>query len=446
MKNLIKCSFIFMCFFSVCFISKNVQASEVMRISNTYQYVSDKGEAKFYIPWRDKGTGIFSGVDYDGRLTFWTGPGKIGTTVNFSDEKTEVSRSDDGKNQLPAYSASENSTKIGEWILPSGNIPANSNEKFVTLELDNPDFVGVIRPLKISLDYSDPFGILSQLEDGVGTLYALTLTKTKSVSVPIDSDQGTVNISVERGSYINSSSAPSSIDGEVNQGIIDSDLTINLVDSQGKIVSNLPMKDTNDNEVGQWYVVDNQISWELNGKAITGPIKTVHYRAIDDRSNSWSGWWSQQPSDTGNTIAGDASYNVSSIEPQIGQVTAKYFDDNGNSIAEDEILTGKIGYAYSSEQKSITGYKFSHVIGNSSGKFTADPQTVTYVYKKNSTPSTPTTPTPGYTYPKNNGSVKVGSVVYGTKHIYLYKNFTFKKMNAKLPTSRNHGLIDPCLL
>lgn len=41
---------------------------------------------------------------------------------------------------------------------------------------------------------------------------------------------------------------------------------------------------------------------------------------------------------------------------------------------------------------------------------------------------TPTpTPDKGYTYLKNYGSVKVGSAVYGTKHIYLYKDFIFSK-------------------
>ncbi|MDR7626033.1 MucBP domain-containing protein (plasmid) [Lacticaseibacillus paracasei subsp. tolerans] len=66
-----------------------------------------------------------------------------------------------------------------------------------------------------------------------------------------------------------------------------------------------------------------------------------------------------------------------------GNVTAKYVDESGNSIAADVVSSGNIGDPYSTTQKDIAGYTFKEVQGNSTGSFTAQDQTVTYVYTKN---------------------------------------------------------------
>ncbi|WP_162297898.1 Cna B-type domain-containing protein [Halalkalibacillus sediminis] len=65
-----------------------------------------------------------------------------------------------------------------------------------------------------------------------------------------------------------------------------------------------------------------------------------------------------------------------------GDVTAKYEDEDGNEIADSEVFSGNIGDSYNTEQKEIDGYRFKEVIGDPSGEFTEDPQTVTYVYEK----------------------------------------------------------------
>lgn len=68
-------------------------------------------------------------------------------------------------------------------------------------------------------------------------------------------------------------------------------------------------------------------------------------------------------------------------------VTVNYQDVNGNKIADDITLNGNIGDTYSTEQKVITGYTFKEVKTGSaptSGSFTAESQTVTYVYTKDS--------------------------------------------------------------
>ncbi|EKB7628938.1 MucBP domain-containing protein [Enterococcus faecalis] len=65
------------------------------------------------------------------------------------------------------------------------------------------------------------------------------------------------------------------------------------------------------------------------------------------------------------------------------EVTTKYVDTEGNKISDEVVKTGNIGDDYTTEQKAIDGYTFKEVRGNPTGKFTDQPQTVTYVYVKN---------------------------------------------------------------
>lgn len=81
-------------------------------------------------------------------------------------------------------------------------------------------------------------------------------------------------------------------------------------------------------------------------------------------------------------------YSLNALIPIVrfqpgADVTVRYQDEDGESIAATEVLTGNIGENYTSEQKTITGYTFKEVQGNLTGPFTAQPQTVIYVYTKN---------------------------------------------------------------
>ncbi|WP_164506586.1 MucBP domain-containing protein [Lapidilactobacillus mulanensis] len=68
-------------------------------------------------------------------------------------------------------------------------------------------------------------------------------------------------------------------------------------------------------------------------------------------------------------------------------VMVHYQDNEGNQIAPDDILSGNVGNDYQSTQLDIAGYTFTKVENNNaSGKFTADQQTVTYIYTKNPDP------------------------------------------------------------
>lgn len=64
-------------------------------------------------------------------------------------------------------------------------------------------------------------------------------------------------------------------------------------------------------------------------------------------------------------------------------VTAKYVDENGNAIHDTVSITGKLGATYTTRPLAVAGYTFKNVIGNPSGTFSNEAQTVTYVYTKN---------------------------------------------------------------
>lgn len=74
---------------------------------------------------------------------------------------------------------------------------------------------------------------------------------------------------------------------------------------------------------------------------------------------------------------------IKNVEPISGaDVTAKYVDTDGNKISDEVVKSGNIGESYSTEQKTISGYTFKEVEGSATGVFTAQAQTITYVYTK----------------------------------------------------------------
>ena len=66
-----------------------------------------------------------------------------------------------------------------------------------------------------------------------------------------------------------------------------------------------------------------------------------------------------------------------------GDVIVHYVDTEGKKISDDVVKSGNVGEDYSTDQKTILGYRFKEVQGNTSGKFTDKTQVVTYIYTKN---------------------------------------------------------------
>lgn len=72
-------------------------------------------------------------------------------------------------------------------------------------------------------------------------------------------------------------------------------------------------------------------------------------------------------------------------ELDAGDVIVKYVDEDGNEVADTEVLSGQIGDTYTAVKKDIEGYEFVRMredSANPEGTFTSEEQTVIFVYKK----------------------------------------------------------------
>ena len=63
-----------------------------------------------------------------------------------------------------------------------------------------------------------------------------------------------------------------------------------------------------------------------------------------------------------------------------GYVTVHYLDRSGNQIAPYKTLQGKIGQSYVSYAQNIPGYTLSNHPENATGIFSANQQSVNYIY------------------------------------------------------------------
>ncbi|MGL9923223.1 MucBP domain-containing protein [Enterococcus sp. DIV1758] len=124
----------------------------------------------------------------------------------------------------------------------------------------------------------------------------------------------------------------------------------------------------------------NKISDEVVKTGNIGDDYTTEQKAIDGytfkevRGNP-TGKFTDQPQ--------TVTYVYVKNPVKAAEVTAKYVDTEGNKISDEVVKSGNIGDDYTTEQKAIDGYTFKEVRGNPTGKFTDQPQTVTYVYVKN---------------------------------------------------------------
>ncbi|MFC6207178.1 DUF5776 domain-containing protein [Levilactobacillus tongjiangensis] len=107
--------------------------------------------------------------------------------------------------------------------------------------------------------------------------------------------------------------------------------------------------------------------------------------------------------------------------PETSQpVTVHYVDAQGNQIAKDKTLTGKLGATYQTAALDIAGYQLNQTPANATGKFTSSKQSVTYTYD-----AVVQSGSAGATIaPK-------GTVIYATQKIGLYKQATFTKKARK---------------
>jgi len=84
----------------------------------------------------------------------------------------------------------------------------------------------------------------------------------------------------------------------------------------------------------------------------------------------------------------DGDTVVYNYVPVSSSVTIRYVDENGESVADDIILSGTYGQAYETEQKTLEGYDFASVNGNKEGTFGEENSIVTYHYQRKRMPFT----------------------------------------------------------
>lgn len=153
-----------------------------------------------------------------------------------------------------------------------------------------------------------------------------------------------------------------------------------------------------------------------------GQPVTIHY--LDDQNNKLQddvitsgmvgeGYQIEQPTFDGytfTTIEGQTD-NLISDQPQEltvrytkiktpikgADVTVNYIDTSGKEISNPIVLDGNIGEHYTATQLVIEGYTFKEVKGSTTGTFTNQTQSVTYIYTKNddsnlAIPEKPATP------------------------------------------------------
>ncbi|HGW2901463.1 TPA: MucBP domain-containing protein [Enterococcus faecalis] len=139
------------------------------------------------------------------------------------------------------------------------------------------------------------------------------------------------------------------------------DVTVNYIDTDG-------------NELKPSQKISGNIGESFDATTPEYRLEIEGYTLKEVRGNSTSKFTDQVQTVT---------YVYVKNPVKAAEVTAKYVDTEGNKISDNVVKTGNIGDDYSTEQKEIDGYTFKEVRGNSTGKFTDQVQTVTYVYVKN---------------------------------------------------------------
>ncbi|ENI8223763.1 MucBP domain-containing protein [Listeria monocytogenes] len=83
------------------------------------------------------------------------------------------------------------------------------------------------------------------------------------------------------------------------------------------------------------------------------------------------------------TNAQTVTYVYTPIAISALPVTVNYLDENGKEIADSVVLNGHVGEAYNTLAKEIDGYTLIKTPTNANGVFSAEAQSIDYLYRKN---------------------------------------------------------------
>ena len=137
-------------------------------------------------------------------------------------------------------------------------------------------------------------------------------------------------------------------------------------------------------EAGNTIAADETLSGKLDASYTAKPKDITDYELVKTPMNA-----------TG--TFGHKTHDVTFVytKKTVSNVTVHYQDETGKSIADDKILSGKLGDKYTAEPKDITDYELVDQPTNATGTFGHDAQEVTFVYTKTRVNPIPTpSPTP----------------------------------------------------
>ncbi|EAE6592043.1 LPXTG cell wall anchor domain-containing protein [Listeria monocytogenes] len=83
------------------------------------------------------------------------------------------------------------------------------------------------------------------------------------------------------------------------------------------------------------------------------------------------------------TNAQTVTYMYTPIAISALPVTVNYLDENGKEIVDSVVLNGRVGEAYNTLAKEIDGYTLIKTPTNANGVFSAEAQSIDYIYRKN---------------------------------------------------------------
>lgn len=87
-----------------------------------------------------------------------------------------------------------------------------------------------------------------------------------------------------------------------------------------------------------------------------------------------------------NGTFGDQAQTVKFVYRQLaakkGTVTIQYVDEAGREIAKGQALTGEAGQSYQTEALTIAGYRLKQTVGQTTGNFSEDDATLTFIYEQ----------------------------------------------------------------
>ena len=175
--------------------------------------------------------------------------------------------------------------------------------------------------------------------------------------------------------------------------------------SEAKTITGYILKEVQGNATGTFTDQQQEVTYVYTKEPIKGADVVVHY--VDEEGTTLA----QAETLTGNVgeqytsekkaiegylfkeVRGNATGTFTDQQQEVTYVYTKepikgadvvvhYVDEEDNTLAQAETLTGNVGEQYTSEEKAIEGYLFKEVRGNATGTFTDQQQEVTYMYEK----------------------------------------------------------------